>query len=123
MKDLTSGKPTGLIIAFAIPMIIGNLFQQMYNVVDSIIVGQFVGKNALAAVSSGFAVITVVLMVGALVGLDVIMKFMNIPKALYVEAKNYLGIIFAGLFFVFLYNAMGSLLRALGDSKTPMSLS
>lgn len=120
MKDLTSGKPTGLIIAFAIPMIIGNLFQQMYNVVDSIIVGQFVGKNALAAVSSGFAVITVVLMVGALVGLDVIMKFMNIPKALYVEAKNYLGIIFAGLFFVFLYNAMGSLLRALGDSKTPL---
>jgi putative MATE family efflux protein len=54
MKDLTQGKPSRLILQFATPMLIGNAFQQLYNVVDSIIVGNFLGKQALAAVGASF---------------------------------------------------------------------
>lgn len=52
VKDMTEGKPLKLILSFCIPLIFGNLFQQMYNMVDSIIVGQFVGVDALAAVGA-----------------------------------------------------------------------
>ncbi len=45
--DMTKGKPMGIIVRFFIPMFIGNLFQQIYNVVDSIVVGRFVGNEAL----------------------------------------------------------------------------
>ena len=51
-KDLTRGEPLGLILRFAIPMFIGNCFQQLYNMVDTVIVGRFVGDRALAAVGS-----------------------------------------------------------------------
>lgn len=51
-NDMTKGKPAKLIIQFTVPILIGNIFQQFYNVVDSIIVGQFVGVNALAAVGA-----------------------------------------------------------------------
>jgi putative MATE family efflux protein len=54
MKDLTEGKPSRLILQFATPMLIGNVFQQLYNVVDSVIVGHFLGKEALAAVGASF---------------------------------------------------------------------
>ena len=50
--DMTRGNITRLLIRFAIPMLIGNIFQQMYNLVDSIIVGKFVGSNALASVGA-----------------------------------------------------------------------
>ena len=46
VKDMTDGKPYRLILAFCIPLMFGNLFQQMYNMVDAIIVGRFLGKNA-----------------------------------------------------------------------------
>ncbi len=52
MKDMTQGNPTQLIISFAIPMLIGNIFQQIYNVADTIIVGRFLGASALAGVGS-----------------------------------------------------------------------
>lgn len=52
MKDMTVGKPMNLIITFAIPMLIGNIFQQIYNVVDTIVVGRYLGENALAGVGS-----------------------------------------------------------------------
>lgn len=52
VKDMTQGKPMKLILSFCIPLVLGNLFQQLYNMVDSIIVGQFVGVGALAAVGS-----------------------------------------------------------------------
>lgn len=164
MKDLTKGSPTKLIIAFAIPMIIGNLFQQLYNLVDSIVVGQFIGKNALASVSSAFTVmvfvtsiiiglcmgasvvfsqlfgageieklkraittsflfilgVTMCMIIGSLLGIEQIIRFMNIPEELYSDTKIYLEIIFVGLIFTFLYNGMSSLLRALGDSRTPL---
>lgn len=51
-QDMTVGKPMGLIIRFAIPMFIGNVFQQLYNMIDSIVVGRFVSANALAAVGA-----------------------------------------------------------------------
>lgn len=54
LKDLTKGNETRAIISFAIPMIIGNLFQQLYNIADTIIVGQFIGPSALAAVGSAY---------------------------------------------------------------------
>jgi putative MATE family efflux protein len=57
MQDLTEGKPIGLIFRFATPMLIGNVFQQIYNVTDSIIVGKFLGKEALAAVGASFPLI------------------------------------------------------------------
>ena len=66
-KDLTQGNPPKVILSFALPMILGNLFQQLYNLVDSAIVGKFVGKNALAAVGSSFAVM--VLITSVLIGL------------------------------------------------------
>ena len=50
--NMTTGNPTSLIIKFSIPMLLGNLFQQLYNLVDSIVVGQFVGPNALAAIGA-----------------------------------------------------------------------
>ena len=67
MKDLTKGNETGTIVAFALPMLIGNVFQQFYGMVDSIIVGKFVGTQALAAVGTSFPVIF--LMISLIMGL------------------------------------------------------
>ena len=52
MTDMTKGNATKLILAFTVPILIGNLFQQLYSMVDTAIVGQFVGVQALAAVGS-----------------------------------------------------------------------
>ena len=56
MRDLTVGNEAKLIFKFALPMVLGNLFQQLYNVIDSIIVGQYLGKAELAAVGASFPV-------------------------------------------------------------------
>ena len=52
MLNMTEGNATSLIIKFSIPMLIGNIFQQLYNLVDSVIVGQFVGSDALASIGA-----------------------------------------------------------------------
>nr|WP_312576816.1 MATE family efflux transporter [Sedimentibacter sp.] len=57
LKSMTDGSPIKLIFAFAVPMLIGNIFQQLYNMVDSVVVGNYVGKVALAAVGTGFPII------------------------------------------------------------------
>lgn len=57
MKDMTKGNEGKLIFSFALPMLIGNVFQQLYNTVDSIIVGRYVGKEALAAVGTSFPIV------------------------------------------------------------------
>lgn len=57
INTMTEGNPFRLILAFAFPMLIGNIFQQLYNMVDSIVVGNYVGKIALAAVGTGFPII------------------------------------------------------------------
>ncbi len=67
MYSLTKGNETKAIISFSIPMIVGNIFQQLYNVADTIIVGKFINSNALAAVGSSFAVM--VLLTSIILGL------------------------------------------------------
>ncbi|HPK40964.1 MAG TPA: MATE family efflux transporter, partial [Candidatus Cloacimonadota bacterium] len=59
MKDLTNGRISTQIFFFSLPMLLGNIFQQLYNVVDSVVVGNFIGKEALAAVGASFPVIFV----------------------------------------------------------------
>ena len=54
--DMTKGRPTGLIIKFMMPLIIGNIFQQMYNIADSLVAGKFIGENALAAVGNSYEI-------------------------------------------------------------------
>ncbi len=67
MKDLTVGKEGKLILQFAMPMVFGNVFQQLYNVVDSIIIGNYIGKEALAAVGASFPIIF--LLIALVIGL------------------------------------------------------
>jgi putative MATE family efflux protein len=67
MQDLTNGKEGKLIFQFAAPMLLGNVFQQLFSVVDSIVVGKFIGKEALAAVGASFPVIFI--MVSMIIGL------------------------------------------------------
>ncbi|MBK7215092.1 MAG: MATE family efflux transporter [Bacteroidales bacterium] len=74
MKDLTVGNSSRLIFSFAVPMLIGNVFQQFYNIADSIIVGKFIGKEALAAVGASFPLIFMLIsfVVGVAMGTTVI---------------------------------------------------
>ena len=69
-SDMTVGKPWEKIVAFTIPMLIGNIAQQLYNTVDSIVIGKYVGDNALAAVGSASPILNLllVLFVGISVG-------------------------------------------------------
>ncbi|MEG0250654.1 MAG: MATE family efflux transporter [Peptostreptococcus sp.] len=67
--DMTKGNPMSLIIKFFIPMFIGNLFQQLYNVVDSVVVGRFVGNEAFAAVGSCFLIMSFISSI--LIGLSI----------------------------------------------------
>lgn len=161
---MTKGKPMEIIIRFAIPMFIGNLFQQFYNVVDTIIVGRFVGKEALAAVGSSFAIMTFVtsILIGLSMGASALFsqffgakQYEELKKAISTSfififivslvlttitslfmhqiihgfqmpmetreyAADYLRFIFAGLIFTGVYNAFSFLLRAVGDSKSPL---
>lgn len=57
VNTMTEGSPLKIILTFAFPMLIGNVFQQLYNMVDSMVVGNYVGKLALAAVGTGFPII------------------------------------------------------------------
>ena len=78
-KDLTSGPITKSMLLFALPMILGNLLQQFYNIADTMIVGRFLGKNALAAVGSSFSLMTFItsIILGLTMGSGVLfsMKF------------------------------------------------
>lgn len=90
MKDLTNGKSSRLIFLFAMPMLLGNVFQQLYNVVDSFVVGNYIGEAALAAVGASFPVIYVLiaLIVGISMGGTIIISqyfgakdYVNVKKA------------------------------------------
>ena len=74
--DMTEGSPGKRIVAFAIPMLIGNIAQQLYNTVDSIVVGRYVGDNALAAVGSASPILNLllVLFVGISVGASIMVS-------------------------------------------------
>lgn len=84
VRDMTTGKPLRVITAFAVPMFIGNVFQQIYNMVDSVVVGNFVGADALAAVGTcaGAFNLVLALIVGLTGGTSVVM-------AQYFGAKNH----------------------------------
>jgi putative MATE family efflux protein len=83
MRDLTSGPEGRLVFAFAVPMLIGNVFQQFYNMVDSVVVGQFVGKDALAAVGVSFPILF--LLISLVMGMGM---GSSILLAQYYGAKN-----------------------------------
>ena len=162
--DMTAGSPTALILGFAIPMLLGTLFQQFYSMADTIIVGRYLSINALAGVgstaainflingfvigmSSGFA-IPVAQRFGArdytdmrkfianTIWLSLIFSFVvtglvaiftkpllvwtQTPEEIMPYAYQYIFIIFLGIPTTYLYNVTASLIRALGDSKTPV---
>lgn len=104
MKDMTEGKEGKLILQFALPMLAGSLFQQLYNIVDSIIVGNFIGKEALAAVGASFPVIFVLIsmIIGLASGITIIISqyfgardFENVRRAI---DTMYIGLFFASIF-------------------------
>src|SRR5512133_2895607 len=76
MQDLTTGKEGKLIFQFAAPMLLENIFQQLFSVVDSIVVGNFIGKEALAAVGASFPVIFIMvsLIIGLVMGTTVVIS-------------------------------------------------
>lgn len=87
MQDLTTGKEGKLIFQFAAPMLIGNLFQQLFSIIDTIIVGNFIGKQALAAVGASFPIIFMMisLMIGLVMGTTVVISQ-------YFGAKDYVRV-------------------------------
>ena len=163
-NDMTTGSPAKLILKFMIPMCLGNIFQQFYNIADSIVAGQFLGVNALAAIgstgsliffvtgwlnglTSGFSIwvaqwfgakrldrmrhfiamsiyvclfFIVVMTVGLLILNEPILRLMNAPQELMGDISKYMEIIYAGLLVTCAYNAFSAVLRALGDSRSPL---
>ncbi len=164
IKDLTKGAPLKLILLFSLPLLIGNIFQQLYNLADIVIVGRTLGVNALAAVgavaplfflimfavvglNNGFAVITAqrfgagdengvrrsvvistilstlftaVFSVIFFFLMKPILLLMNVPSEIFHDAYWYIQICVIGLVTVNFYNLLASVVRALGDSKTPL---
>ena len=163
-KDMTVGDPQKIILNFTIPVFIGNVFQQVYSMADTVIVGKFVGTKALAAVgatgtinflilgfllglTAGFTVLTaqkfgagdmesmrktvgnaailsfivaVAMTLVSMLGMRWLLTFMNTPEDIFDDAYTYIMIICGGIFTQVLYNLLSSILRALGNSKTPL---
>lgn len=162
--DMTKGSPVRLILTFSVPLIIGNIFQQFYNMVDSIVVGNFVGANALGAVgacgslnwlffslSSGlgigigvivsqfygakrfdkvsetiansfYVLISSALVVSILCYLiaPAVLRLLKTPDDIINDSITYMRTTCLGIVAISLYNGVSSILRALGDSKTPL---
>lgn len=164
MRDLTKGRPEKLLLSFSLPIFFGNLLQLTYSLVDTRIVGSYLGKSALAAVgatstlsglligflmglANGFAIIqaqcfgakdmkklrkslaasfvlgvgiTLVLTILGLVFLNPILRFLNISEQLMGTAREYLFIIMAGMIVTVLYDVCAAVMRAIGDTITPL---
>ncbi len=105
MKDLSVGKESKLILQFATPMLLGNVFQQLYNIVDSIVIGRFIGKEALAAVGASFPILFAVisLVIGFATGATIIVaQYFGAKKMEKVKRTIdtfYIVMFFASLFF------------------------
>ena len=163
-KDLTVGSPMKLILGFAFPMFLGLLFQQFYSLVDTMIVGKYLGVDPFAGVGStgslnfivigfcmglcsGFSVpisqsfgakdfpplrkmvtnsvwlctfFSVVITTLMLLFCRPVLTWMNTPENIFEYAYIYIFIIFAGTPCTILYNMTAAILRALGDSKSPI---
>jgi putative MATE family efflux protein len=104
MRDLTTGNEGKLILVFTIPMLIGNVFQQLYNIVDSIIIGRYLGNEALAAVGASFPLIftLISLIIGIATGTTIIIAqyygAKNIGKVQQAIETMYLFIFVASIF-------------------------
>ncbi len=100
MRDLTQGAPGKQIFVFALPMLLGNVFQQLYNVVDTIIIGRYIGTNALAAAGASFPVIFMLisLVVGITTGITIIISQYYGAKD-YEKVKRAIDTAFIILFF------------------------
>lgn len=164
VKDMTKGSPMKLILGFSVPLLFGFLFQQFYNLVDTVIVGRFLGTNNLAAVGatgsvnfliigfcmgicSGFSIpvshkfgagdqvgvrrvvanciwlsaaFAVVMTVLTTLLCRHILIAMKTPDDILDAAYSYIWVIFLGIPVTFLYNMTAGVIRALGDSKTPV---
>ncbi len=164
VKDMTKGNPMQLLIQFSLPLLVGNIFQQLYNMVDSIIVGNFVGANALGAIGTtnslnffffslvaglsvgigiivaqyfGFGdeekvkdaignsiwIITVCSVIMAIIGFVTarpILVLLDTDPVILNDAVAYLKVVSIGIVCVGFYNGVSGILRALGDSKTPL---
>ena len=136
-SDLTTGSITGTMLRFALPMITGNLLQQFYNIADTLIVGRYLGVQALAAVGAAYALMSFLTSIllglcmgsGAVFslrygekneGIDPIMYLLCVPVEIYGFMREYLWVIFFGISAVFLYNYFACLLRAVGNSFIPL---
>ena len=163
-RDMTVGSPSKIIWNFTVPIFIGNIFQQFYSMVDTVIVGKFVGTKALAAVGStgtinflilgflmgmtaGFTVLTsqrfgagdmagmrktvgsaailsaavsILMTVVSMAFMKPLMILMHTPEDIFDDAYAYIMIICAGIVAQVLYNILAGILRALGNSKTPL---
>ncbi|MBN2519496.1 MAG: MATE family efflux transporter, partial [Bacteroidales bacterium] len=104
MKDLTVGKEGKQILTFALPMLAGNLFQQLYNIVDSIIVGRILGKEALAAVGASYPIIftLISLVIGVAMGGTIIISQYFGAKD-YIKVKKTIDTLYIFLFFASLF--------------------
>ncbi len=164
MKDLTKGNPFKLILLFALPVFFGCIFQQLYNMVDTIIVGHTVGADALTGVgltgaitflvlgfvnglTTGFGVkiaqhfgagerdkmrraiamslclsvlLTLVLTAAVVPSTTPLLRLMDTPEQYFDYAKYYLLVIFGGIGSSVIYNLGANILRAVGDSRTPL---
>ena len=160
---MTEGAPLPLILNFTFPLLLGNILQQTYSLVDAAIVGKFLGINDLAAIGAstsvvflilgfcngcccGFGIpvaqkfgardyktmrrfVTVSLQLAALMSIVIavltsvycadILRSMQTPKNIFHGAYYYLLVTFIGVPCTFFYNLLSSIIRALGDSKTP----
>ena len=164
-RDMTQGSPMKLILGFSVPLLFGFLFQQFYSVVDTIIVGRFLGVHALAGVGStgslnfliigfcmgvcnGFSIplahkfgakdysgmrqfmansmwlsiiFSVVMTIITTVFCGQMLTAMKTPEDIYQFAYQYIFIIFLGIPATYLYNMLSGIIRAMGDSKTPLA--
>ncbi len=162
-KEMTDGAPLPLIFKFTMPLLMGNLLQQMYSLIDAAIVGNFLGINALASVGASSSVIFLILgfcngccggfgipvaqkfgardystmrryvsislQLAAVMSVVVaaitsfycsdILRLIRTPENIFDGAYDYLLVTFIGIPFTFFYNLLSSIIRALGDSKTP----
>ena len=162
--DMTVGSPVRHLLLFAIPALIGNIFQQIYNLADSIIVGNIIGADALAAVgatasitflffalcngisggggiivsqyygahdeksvkvcitNTGLIMIIFPIVFGSVgfVSAPALLNLLETPQNILADATMYVRFMCVGLLFSSIYNFLSAILRALGDSKTPL---
>ena len=116
-QNLTQGKPGRTLFFFALPMIIGNLFQQFYNMADSIIVGQFAGENALAAVGASYSFTTVFIMIAIGGGIGA-----SVLTSQYLGAGRYGKMRTSAYTFLIAFGIVSVILTALGLLYNPAIL-